>query len=396
MTSIADTPAASSRLIQSESKPSVCIVCHKAYGAVRGGVSGHIGGVEWQAGLLAKSLAQLKYEVTVLTWDEGGPAVEMINGVRVIKIARQSAGIRGLRFFHPKWTGLVKALRQADCDVYYHHGAECVTGQVALWCERNGKAFVFYAANDTDCQANLPEFRTPWDRALYRYGLRHATVRLTQTETQKATLKKDFGLESIVLRYPCEDPQRPGLPLSAPVSNRVLWIARVCRQKRPDRLLDVAEGCPELEFDLVGPLYSDEWAQTVAQRARGMRNVTLHGPITRDQVTVFYQKAACLCCTSDYEGFPNTFLEAWSNGLPIVSTFDPESLIEKKRLGIVAKSVSELQTALRSLMKPGGDYRGFSENAYNYFRENHILEAVIPKYELVLRNAMESCPSRRA
>jgi glycosyltransferase involved in cell wall biosynthesis len=330
--------------------------------------------------LLAKWLAQKHYEVTLLTWDEGGPSVEIIDGVRVIKIARQSAGLKGLRFFH-KWTSLVKAMRQANCDVYYHHGAECVTGQMALWCASNGRPFVFYSANDTDCQANLPEFRTPWDRALYRCGLRRATVRITQTEAQRATLKKDFDLDSIVLRYPCYDPKRPGLPLSAPPSNRVLWIARVCRQKRPDRLLDLAERCPELEFDLVGPLYSDDYSQSVSQRARRMPNVTLHGPASRNQVPAFYMNAACLCCTSDYEGFPNTFLEAWSHGLPIISTFDPESLIEKKQLGIVVGNVTEMQAALQSLLKSPLLYRTLSQNAYSYFLENHTCEVVLPKYE---------------
>ena len=102
-------------------KPSICIISHFAYGAMTGGRSGHIGGVEWQTSLTAKWLAAKGYTVSMLTWDEGGPAEEQIDGVRVIKICKKEAGRRGLRFFHPRWSSLIQAMRRANADVYYHN-----------------------------------------------------------------------------------------------------------------------------------------------------------------------------------------------------------------------------------------------------------------------------------
>lgn len=366
-------------------KPSVCIVCHNAYGAICGGHSGHIGGVEWQTSILAKWLAEKGYVVSLLTWDDGGAPVETVAGVRVIKICGRRAGLRGLRFFHPRWTSLNRAMRLADADVYYHHGAEGVTGQIALWCRRNGKKFVFSAACDTDYEAGLRLVGNLRDRALYRYGLHRADALVAQTEFQQSLLKRGFALDSTVLRYPCPDLSIASNRLPEPKSNRVLWIARVCRQKRPDLLLDLAEMCPEMNFDIVGPIYSDEYAEEVRKRAMGMANVTLHGPVPRDKVPCYYKTALCLCCTSDYEGFPNTFLEAWSHGLPVISRFDPDSLIESRKLGMVAKALPQMRDAMRSLLSSRALFQELSINARKYFEANHTFEAVLPKYEQLLQ-----------
>ena len=366
----------------SQHKPSICIVCHQAYGALCGGDSGHIGGVERHAAILAHWLAKDGYDVSMLTWNEGSGEADVVNGVRVIRICRKNEGVRGLRFVHPKWTSLLQGMRRANADIYYQHGAECVTGQVALWCGRNGRRFVFNAANDTDCAANLPELKTLRERLLYRYGLRHADLRITQTEEQRAQFLQSFGLDSVVLRYACHDfaqdtiASQPGA-----ISRRVLWIARGCRQKRPDRLLDLAELCPEFTFDLVGPFYPDDYSRSVYERALRMDNIVLHGAVSRDRVPFFYQKAFCMCCTSDFEGFPNTFLEAWSHALPIVSTFDPDSLVATRQLGLVVENVPQMAMALKSLSTSPVQYQTIARNARNYFLGHHTLDAVLPQYE---------------
>jgi glycosyltransferase involved in cell wall biosynthesis len=368
-------------------KPSICIVCHQAYGALCGGDSGHIGGIERHAVILAQWLAKKGYDVSMLTWNEGGDEPEVVNGVRVIRICRKNSGLPGLRFIHPKWTSLVRGMRQANADIYYQHGAECVTGQVALWCRGNGKRFVFNAANDTDCAAQLPELPRLRERLLYRYGLRHADVIISQTDEQRAQLLRDFELESAVLRYACHDlSEGSKASQSRSVSRRVLWIARGCRQKRPDRLLDLAELCPEFTFDLVGPFYPDTYSQRVYERALQIDNVVLHGAVSRDKVPSFYQNAFCMCCTSDYEGFPNTFLEAWSHALPIISTFDPDSLIAKKGIGFMVEDVPQMAAALKELSGHPDQYQTVSRNARGYFLGDHTLDAVMPHYEIIFIN----------
>lgn len=361
---------------------SICIVSHNAYGAISGGTCGFIGGVEWQTSILARWLASRGHNISFLTWDEGGPAEEDIDGIRVIKICKHNGGLPGLRFFHPKWSRLVAALRKADAEVYYQNCGECVTGQVALWCRRNHRAFVFNAANETDCDISLPELRFWRDRVLYRLGLNKATRVIVQTRTQKEMLRRNFSLDSAVIPMPCQGAQPVyTLARKEPSSNRVLWVARVCLQKRPDRLVEVARMCPELNFDLVGPHYRDALSLKAIKDAGELPNITVRGRMSRPEVDRLYRDAACLISTSDYEGFPNTFLEAWSHALPIVSTFDPDGLIRNRRMGIVANDATTLAKGLRSLLGAKRLYAEYSENALSYFAQNHTVEMVQPQFE---------------
>jgi len=375
-------------VVEYNNRPHICFVAHFAYGAMAGGDHGHIGGVERQTSLMARWLVGRGYRVSLLTWDEGQEDGAEIDGVRVWKMCRHKAGITGLRFLWPRWTSLVAAMRRADADVYYQNCAECVTGQVALWCHRHGRRFVFSAANDPDCDRRLPDLPTFRARALYRYGLKTAHRIIVQTHKQQAMLREGFGYDSVVLPMPCPGPSEQDYvdcEQQRHSSRRVLWIGRICEQKRPDRLLDLATTCPDLEFDLVGPLADTAYARCICERARATANVVVHGPVARDRVPDFYQRASVLCCTSDFEGFPNTFLEAWSYGLPIVSTFDPDNIIAEKGLGSVGKDVTALASGVRALLDSPDQWRGASRAAREYYVQNHAMDEAMLRFERVFR-----------
>jgi len=244
------------RLIGKSPKPRICLVAHFAYGAIKGGHNGHIGGVERQTSLMARWFAHEGYTVSMLAWDEGQNDGIVIDGVRVFKMCRRDAGVPGLRFFWPRWTSLLSAMKRADADVYYQNCGEYVTGQVALWCRRHGRRFVYSVASDPDCDRQLPEMHTLRERILYRYGLKNADTVVVQSRRQQDMLQEGFGRDSVVIPMPCPGPSEDeyaGFEHERNGSNRVLWIGRICEVKRPDRLLDMAESCSDLEFDLVGP-----------------------------------------------------------------------------------------------------------------------------------------------
>ena len=336
--------------------------------------AGQIGGIERQQAMMARWLAGAGYDVSMITWDHGGDAGRSIAGVRMLALCRQEAGLPGVRFVHPKWTSLIRTMRRADAHVYYQNCGEVATGQVAMWCRRNGRRFIYSVASDADCDARLGHMNLR-ERVLYRYGLRHADRVIVQTRRQQRMLRDNFGTESQLVPMPCAFPQPP-VPPSSRDGRRVAWIGRLCRVKRPDRLMELARRCADVRFDVVGPVYDERTREAAA----AVPNVQLYGAVPPSGVGRFYAQASLLVCTSDYEGFPNTFLEAWSSGMPVVSTVDPDDLIRTHQLGAVAGDVPALAAAIRGLLDDPELYRRCSRNAREYYLQHHTVDQVMPQF----------------
>ena len=379
--SAALTAAAASTRPECSPPLRICIVAHFAYGAFTGGSRGHIGGVERQTTMLARWLAGRGHDVSLITWDEGQADAQRVDGVRLLKVCSERSGVPGLRFFHPRWTSLVAALRAAEADVYYHNCAEYVTGQIALWCRRNGRRFVFSVASDPECLRALPALHTRRERVLYRYGLGRADLVIAQTRAQQRLLLQEFGKASTVVPMPCPVPADSAVIREDTAPFRVLWIAKTTWDKRPDLFLELARRCAEIDFDFVGPIYGDHYSQRVAAGLRDCPNVRVHGAIPRADVADRYRAASLVCSTSGTEGFPNTFLEAWSYGVPVVSTVDPDGIIATRGLGAACADVAQLAAAIRAFRASPDSLRAASANAREYFLHNHAFERVMPQLE---------------
>lgn len=371
----------------------ICFVAHFAYGAIKGGRSGHVGGVEHQTSMMARWLAAKGHTVSVVVWNEGQQPEEVVEGIRIISLCSRSAGLPILRFFYPRWTSLLNALANADADVYYQNCAEYVTGQVALWCNRNNKAFVYSIASDPDCDPKLPTLKSFRERVLYRYGLSRAHRIIVQTEFQRKMLESGFSLDAVPIGMPCKGPDESEFQIVQSAKNtnefRVVWVGRFDRIKRVELFLNIAKANPNITFDLVGGMDQDkEYASEILSLARGIPNLVIHGVLPRDKVQQIYQKASVLCCTSIIEGFPNTFLEAWSFGLPIISTVDPDKLIQIKKLGMFFEDANSISQSLCELKENVDVYRDMSKRCRAYYLENHQLERVMTKFEIIFEEVI--------
>jgi glycosyltransferase involved in cell wall biosynthesis len=364
-------------------RPSLCFVAHLAYAALAERATGHIGGVERQTALMSRWFAARGHDVSVVTWDEGQPGDLQIAGIRMLKLCRRDEGLPGLRFVNPRWTSLVRALRRANADIYYQNCGEYVTGQVALWCLWRGRRFVYSVASDADCNPRLPEM-TRRERVLYRYGLRHADRVIVQTHTQARMLRDGFGRQSLVIPMPGTDMGGELPAARAPAGRpRILWLGRLAAEKRPDRLLDLASRCPEFDFDVVGPEDGTSYAREIVKRSGALSNVRAHGRATTDQIRALLGRALCLVSTSEYEGFPNAFLESWSAGVPVVSTVDPDGVIAAFGLGGIGADTSGLILAIRELAASPERWMATSSRARRYFVEHHSVDRVLPEFERV-------------
>ena len=174
----------------------VCFLGLRVYPILAGFPDAYLGGAEVQQCLIASYLARRGYQVSCATWDYGQPDEAEVEGITFYKTCELKAGMRYLRYFHPRWTSLWDALRRADAEVYYQRCAGAETGLVAAFCRRHDRKFVFSAASETDFDLERAIIPRWFDRRLYVYGLRQANAIIAQTETQRAMLRSNFGLEA--------------------------------------------------------------------------------------------------------------------------------------------------------------------------------------------------------
>ena len=361
----------------------ICIVGLKCYDLLAEAPQPrYFGGAERQQVMLARGLAARGHQVSVVTLDYGQADGESLAGIRVYKAYAPSDGVPGVRFFHPRWSGLVEAMRRATANVFYQMGADSETGQIAAWCRMNDRSFVFSMASDADADPALPLLRSRRQRTLYRAGLRRADAVIAQTTRQREQLRRAFTIESTVIRNCTPDPGFDAGLVRARAANarpRLLWVGRFVPVKRLELLLDLAAAEPQWDFHVVGSGDSAlEYVRQLEARGRSLANVTLHGAVSDAELDDQYRRANALLCTSSLEGVPTTFLEAWARGLPVVSTFDPDGAIAANSLGVIA-GAGAVASAVRHALAQNQE--ALAHRIRAHFASTHTIDAFVAQHE---------------
>ena len=338
-----------------------------------------VGGAELQQTLLARALAAQGYDVSMVVADHGQPDGAVWDGIKTYKAYRPESGLPGLRFIHPRWSGLWSALTRAGADIYYVSCAGALLGQVVLFTRLYGGKVIFRVASDSDCDPATLLIRYWRDKRLYRYGLRHADLVLAQTSGQQSALLKNFRRDSRVVASVTDVAgRRPAFAERA----GVLWVGNMRPLKRPSLLLEAARRLPQLQFHIIGgPMPGAESFYTaVREEARQIANVRFHGPVPYHEIGKFFESSRVLVGTSEIEGFPNSYLQAWARGTPVTAFLDPEQLIARNGMGRAVSTVSELCEAIVTLSSDARAWEAASQRSQEYMDKRFNLVRMIAPY----------------
>jgi glycosyltransferase involved in cell wall biosynthesis len=315
----------------------VCIVSLNIVPYFRKIDGGPFGGAEVQTAILAEAFeaagADVELVVSDLADDEELP------------FSAQNAydsrmGIWGVRFFHPRLTGILDALARSDADVYFQHCAGMVTGLTAWFCKKHGKPFVFFAGSDSDFSFREVVISNPRDKLLYFWGLKNSSAIVAQNDHQAELCRTKFHKNPTVI------PSAVALS-SSDVENKdgsVVWVGSLRVIKRPALFLELARLLPDKQFVLIGGGIpsSPSHGREITDAATRIPNLTVTGHIDRNELEMYLAKASLLVNTSSFEGFPNAFLEAWTRHTPILSFVDVDGLIENERVGVVCRGLDDM------------------------------------------------------
>jgi glycosyltransferase involved in cell wall biosynthesis len=172
-------------------------------------------------------------------------------------------------------------------------------------------------------------------------------------------------------------------------SKYVVWVAMLRQVKRPDRLVEIARMAPSIRFVVCGGptmfMCPPGYGERIVAALRALPNIDYRGQIAPDKTLQVIADAAILLSTSDEEGFPSTFLEAWSAGTPVVSLkIDPDRIIEQVGLGEVSGSIANAVADLTSLLDLPQRREEISARARRYVTANHSERSAVRAFEYAI------------
>lgn len=375
----------------------ICILGLEDFAMLTGDCSfGHVGGESVQHVLLARAWRELGFDVSIVVHDHGQPRVTTIDGIRAVAAHRRNAGVRVLRFVHPRLTSVLRAMREIDADIYYQSPAAPWSGIVAWFAKRNRKRSIIRIASDSDCLRGKSSTRfrqqpNVRDRWLFDYGVLNASLLAAQTEQQRELLARHYGVHSEILNIAVDHPAKA----SAPSKNiDVLWVGNLRQVKRPDIALEMARRLPHYRFAFVGGSVpgGEAYFRQMESEAKTLPNVTFVGAVAYQAVEAWFERSRVHLNTSDYEGFPNTFLQAWIRRVPVVSFFDPDGLIRRRALGLHCSGMLEMQAALERLLRNPAECAEIGLRAYAFASSAFSAHQIAARY----LDLLEANASRRA
>lgn len=361
---------------QSISKTRIAFVTNVGYSLFHEEISETYGGGQIDLYLLAKELYRRKnYDVTMIFLDYGQPFEEHIDGIRLIKSYRPRKRGRRLWQFIVACFRLWSALRRADADIYFHEGAEFEIAVTRIFCFFKKRQYVFRCANIIDVDGRYHR-KNPLHGLLFSFGLSGASAYIAQTKDQERLLKiKGRRVSIIENMYPIHLP-----PIAT--GDRIAWIGRLTRVKRPDIFLRLAKTFPTLHFLMLGPVdaVDGEYARDIQLQAQKIKNLQYIKKIPFQRTPEIFNQIRLLVNTSEYEGFPLTFVQAMCQGIPILTMgIDPDKVVSKVA-GYVARDENDLADKLTQLLNQN-TWEQCSQTSYEHAKTHFAQDIIVPKYE---------------
>lgn len=369
-------------------RPHICFVAPYTWPVLSGDPDNEfIGGAEVQQSILARALSHAGYRVSMICLDYGQPQDVLLDGVIVHKAYRPDAGLPVLRFMHPRITGIWRAMRAVDADIYYQRCSAMLTAVVAEFCRRHGKRSIFASAANLDFVPGRQPIRYLRDRWLFEHGLKRVDTIVVQNATQQKNCRANYGRESV------EIPNCYQLPADASPGGGdcVLWVASIREgdYKRPELFLELARRLPLRRFVMIGGAGGASRSNACFERIRSMAaeipNVEFTGFLPLARVEPYFDRARVLVSTSLHEGMPNTFLQAWARGVPTAAFIDIGARLRGEPLYRVVEGVEEAAAELERLFTDEEHWRRTSARCREYFGSTHSTSTVLARFEGLLK-----------
>jgi glycosyltransferase involved in cell wall biosynthesis len=335
------------------------------------------GGAERYVWLLARALAANGWSATVgvRTALKSGERVH-IDGVEFVGIGQSHILVALYRF-----------LASERPDRCHWAGATHLLGPSVAVAKLAGVRAIFSAQFDLDVHPRLALHGRPRLWPLYALGLFGSSRIFLQHGRQYAELPSFWRSKAYVI------PGVVNLPTSFKAHTErdryVAWVGALRQPKRPDLLIEIARRVPSVDFVACGGASDHRsppgYSQTIISRFKEIPNIHYLGHVSPTRAIEIIGEASLLLSTSEGEGFPSVFVEAWANGTPVVSLkIDPDQSIAGRGLGIMSDGVEGAAEDIANLVGSVQKRQEIALRSRDYVAQCHSGAAAVAAVERAL------------
>ncbi len=366
---------------------------------------GTVTGSSVQVYYLAQELARRGEEVLVLLSGHRRAWERTEGRLRLVSLPAYSAGLWG--WLQPRWQRDAEAvLRAFRPDVVYQRGKLPETVLAARYVQRSRAVFVWSSNADNSAyrwkyvRKRLRWRRRPWwmlplrlaeaavADLLIERALQRAHLLLAQTHHQQRTLELVLKRKAHLVGsgHPLPPP-----PRSKPSPPAVLWLANITPVKRPHLFVRLARALQGsgAHFLMAGAAPDRHLLEAVLQDADGLPNFRYVGAVPFLQTAELFAQASLFVLTSEFEGLPNTLIQACLHGVPVISLgSDPDGILSRYGVGEVVADEHALVRSVASWLADEERRHRAAERAYQLACERFDIARVVGQLMELVEQAL--------
>lgn len=350
------------------------------------------GGVETQIYYIGKAMQQVGWNVVYLCPTTGA------TGWKTTSQGFQVYGFRQPNYgFQISDRQIADILGEINPDVVYQRGRTILqeSGAVLRFCKHHNVPYIIGLSTDLNTARfhaifELTRTKKSWLKklAIIPYGLwtdikmrktlQQADCIITQHAGQYDSLPIDLRLKATTI--PNLHPEVVH-STSKPEKIIIAWVNNYRPLKRGELFLQLAKQCNDLDAQFIMVLGNakKQYTNPIIEQGKNIRNLLIYGEKTANEIDILLSQATLVVNTSEYEGFPNIFIQAWLHTTPTISIcIDPAKALSQHHAGIVSGNFQQLVADVRRLiLNPqqahslGKNARIFAEINYGYYHNHH-------------------------
>ena len=289
----------------------------------------------------------------------------------------------------PVFPDAVAIFEEVNADIYVVPGNNWIAARVATYCSKRRRVYIMVIGSDKDLLPEIKDnpsgfdvFTTP--HTIKSYTINHADTIVVQSENQ-VELAGYFGVSPVLIRNPVNlDRLFPKIGNT----NHILWVGNTRESvKRPSLMLEVARRLSQFRFTMIVTIVDQDDFDQLMRAAMDLPNMTVLTSIPFSEVEKYFASSKVFVNTSNFEGFPNTFLQAGKYAVPVASLkVDPNHIFTQYHCGLLCDD--NLDVLIENILKLMCDpqfYEPYSQNIMDYVTRFHDKDLVISQYEKVFR-----------